>query len=124
MIDKQSNVAKSRGFTLYEQVEKEEWEKADSLIERLRLTHLKGKPYRLLSKGEKRRVIIARALMIEPKLLVLDEQCSGLDILSRERFLQSLDGIMKDKCHIVYLFTERRRSLQSRKGRSPVISGR
>lgn len=87
---------KFASFGIYEQVEKEEWEKADSLIERLRLTHLKGKPYRLLSKGEKRRVIIARALMIEPKLLVLDEQCSGLDILSRWWFLQSLDGIMKD----------------------------
>jgi len=42
------------------------------------LTYLKGKPYRLLSEGEKRKVIIARALMSEPKMLVLDEPCSGL----------------------------------------------
>ena len=90
-------------FGIYEQVKKEEWEKADSLLESLQLTYLKGKPYRLLSEGEKRKVIIARALMSEPKILVLDEPCSGLDILSRERFLQSLDGIMKDECHIVYV---------------------
>ena len=94
---------KFASFGIYEQVENEDWEKANSLLESLQLTYLKGKPYQQLSEGEKRRVLIARALMSDPKMLVLDEPCSGLDILSREQFLQSLDGVMGNGCHIVYV---------------------
>ncbi|MEK5069001.1 ABC transporter ATP-binding protein [Sporosarcina sp. FSL K6-1508] len=94
---------KFASFGIYEQVKKEDLEKADSLLESLHLIYLKGKTYQKLSEGEKRRVLIARALMSDPKMLVLDEPCSGLDILSREKFLQSLDGIMGTGCHIVYV---------------------
>ncbi|NYF25416.1 ABC transporter ATP-binding protein [Sporosarcina sp. JAI121] len=94
---------KFASFGIYEQVEKEDWKKAHLLLESLHLSYLIGKPYQLLSEGEKRRVLIARALMSDPKMLVLDEPCSGLDILSREQFLQSLNDVMGNGCHIVYV---------------------
>ena len=94
---------KFASFGIYEQVAQEDWEKTEDLLTSLRLDHLKGKPYHLLSEGEKRRVLIARALMSNPKMLILDEPCSGLDILSREQFLSGLGEVIQNKCHVIYV---------------------
>lgn len=46
-----------------------------------------GKVYQVLSQGEKQIVLIARALMAKPELLILDEPCNGLDLFAREDLL-------------------------------------
>jgi iron complex transport system ATP-binding protein len=54
------------------------------------MASLAESPYVQLSQGERQRVLIARAMMNRPALLILDEPCAGLDPVARERFLETL----------------------------------
>jgi iron complex transport system ATP-binding protein len=51
----------------------------------------------VLSQGERQRVLIGRALMARPRLLILDEPCAGLDPAAREHFLQFLQRLGRSK---------------------------
>lgn len=76
---------------------------AQSILQQLRIDYLSDQPYSTLSQGEKRRVLIGRALMNGPRLMILDEPCSGLDILAREELLQQMDSIVNQHCHLIYV---------------------
>ncbi|MFE4707607.1 ABC transporter ATP-binding protein [Peribacillus simplex] len=78
---------------LYEKTEEEDFKKAAELMKMLGILDLKAKNYGICSQGEKQKVLIARALMANPKLLILDEPCNGLDLLSREAFLESIETL-------------------------------
>lgn len=67
--------------------------RAKKLFEVLEIAGLETRQFHTLSFGEQKRVLIGRALLGEPKLLVLDEPCTGLDFKSREEFLGSLQTL-------------------------------
>ncbi|GHH96630.1 ABC transporter ATP-binding protein [Neobacillus kokaensis] len=78
---------------LYESPTDELREKAGALLEELGCDEYANRRYETLSQGEKQRVQIARALMGEPSLLILDEPTNGLDFIAREQLLEIVECI-------------------------------
>ncbi len=61
-----------------------------NLLSRLQVESVADKPFQVLSQGERKKVLIARALIGDPALLILDEPCCGLDPVSRQSFLSDV----------------------------------
>ncbi|MFB9926528.1 ABC transporter ATP-binding protein [Amycolatopsis halotolerans] len=66
-------------------------EQADELIGLLGLDGKAGERWPTLSQGERGRALIARALISDPRLLLLDEPSTGLDVAAREQLLETID---------------------------------
>lgn len=70
-------------------------EKAEALalLRQVECEYLAQRIWRVLSQGERQRVLIGRALMARPRVLILDEPCAGLDPAAREHFLQFIQRL-------------------------------
>jgi molybdate transport system ATP-binding protein len=66
-------------------------QEALSWMQRLGVAHHRDKPFSEVSEGEQRIILLARALVKRPLLLVLDEPCQGLDVHNRRRIRQIVD---------------------------------
>jgi iron complex transport system ATP-binding protein len=95
-VDNAFEIVLSGGFAsigLYETPTDEMRAKAIRLLKELGCFNYANQNYETLSQGERQRVLIARALMADPSLLILDEPANGLDFIAREQLLDSIEKI-------------------------------
>ncbi|MGQ9640390.1 MAG: ABC transporter ATP-binding protein [Candidatus Bathyarchaeia archaeon] len=78
--------------------------RARRLLRIMGLQDREGQVFRTLSSGEKRKVLIARAILKKPRILILDEVCAGLDPIARKEYLDSVQQLVRREHNISILF--------------------
>ena len=98
--EKVGDVVVSAGYAVVgrwrEQYEDVDYEQALEVLEQVGAMHLIDRTWGTLSDGEKKRVLIARAVMIDPELLIMDEPAAGMDLGGREDLIAYLGDLALD----------------------------
>lgn len=89
----------------YQTIDPQVIAKADHLLEEVRLSHVRNQPFGTLSQGERKKALLARSLMSDPKLLIMDEICSGLDLYEREKLLDDIGRLAATKDRMIVYVT-------------------
>ncbi|WP_127537194.1 ABC transporter ATP-binding protein [Paenibacillus illinoisensis] len=87
----------------YQTIPDEVKTRALNLLDDMGFAKLANHPLGTLSQGERKKVMLARSLMADPKLLIMDEPCAGLDLYEREKMLAEIDQLRQRNITVVYV---------------------
>ncbi|GAB6990075.1 ABC transporter ATP-binding protein [Paenibacillus pini] len=87
----------------YQAIPEEVKAKAIKLLQEMNLGRHVNHSLGTLSQGERKKVMLARCLMSDPKLLIMDEPCAGLDLYEREKMLDEVDRLRQRDVTVVYV---------------------
>ncbi len=114
----------SFGLFQHQNIKAEMTRQAENALSLMEASHLAEKLVEQMSTGELRRIMIARSLAPNPRALILDEPTTGLDLLARHRFLETLHNIARQgktiilvTHHVEEIFPEIRRVILMRHGK-------
>ena len=85
----------------YQDIPEEARSLAYSLLNEMDFGRLAELPLGTLSQGERKKVMLARSLMANPKILIMDEPCAGLDLYEREKMLHEIDRLRQRNITVV-----------------------
>jgi molybdopterin-binding protein len=96
------------GLSLRRVSSREQKQRSDEWLEQFGIAHLRSRSARSLSGGEAQRTSLARAMVLEPEVLLLDEPFSSLDAPTRESLIDDLDGVLRERNVATVLVTHDR----------------
>lgn len=100
-VEEMIMMGRSPHIRLYESPSDKDWEIVDGYIERLGISRFRKRNYNTLSGGEMQLVMIARALVSQPTILVLDEPESNLDYYNQLKILDLIEDVSKDMSCVI-----------------------
>src|SRR2546430_11523638 len=113
----------------YRPLPAEEKKRIGEVLDQVGMRHLIAKSFFACSGGQKQRMLIARALMVNPKIMILDEPLSGVDEESRRSITDLLHRLTREEGLAVVFFSHHPQMVQRRAGRivrvgkGPILPG-
>jgi len=92
----------------YRKATEDELQRAEKLLTRLNALHLANKSICAMSSGQQMKILIARALLTKPELMILDEPNVFLDIAEREFVLKTINQIAQERPELTIIFISQR----------------
>ncbi len=94
-------VLTGRASYVYSMPGKKDIEKTDQAINKIGINHLRKKAYTEISGGERQLVMIARVLAQEPKIILLDEPLSHLDLFNQSRLIKIIKSLVESGLTVI-----------------------